>query len=47
MAAASALRGVKRGRAEMVHGALLDVFAAVQQVADGGEGSRVLLKALS
>ena len=47
MAAASALQGVKNGRAKMVRGALLDMFAAVRQMADGVEGSRVLLKALS
>ena len=47
MAAASALHGVKCDRAKMVQGALLDMFAAVRQIADGGEGSRVLLKAPS
>ena len=47
MAAASALQGVKSGRAEMVSGAQLDMFAAVRQMTDGFEGSRVLLKALN
>ena len=47
VAAAFALQGVKSGRAEMVRGALLDMFAAVRQMADGVEGSHVLLKALS
>ena len=46
MAAASELQGVKRGRADMVRGALLDMFAAVSQMVDGCEGSQTLLQAL-
>ena len=46
MAAASELQGVKRGRADMVRGALLDMFAAVRQMVDGCEGSQTLLQAL-
>ena len=46
VAAASELQGVKRGRADMVRGALLDMFAAVRQMVDGCEGSQTLLQAL-
>ena len=47
VAAASALQGVKSGRAKMVRRALLDMFAAVRKMTGGFEGSRVLLKALN